>query len=65
MKKYETESICTIKGVTRLKTALLALTLVALLSLSGCIEVDYYIKVNRDASADIEYKICFDQIFIG
>jgi hypothetical protein len=49
-----------------LKKPLFSLLLLLLcLGLSGCIEVDYYIKVNRDASADIEYKICFDQIFIG
>ncbi len=33
--------------------------------LTGCVEVDYYIKVNRDASADVEYKLGFDQMFIG
>lgn len=36
-----------------------------LAGLTGCVEVDYYIKVNRDASADVEYKIGFDQMFIG
>ncbi|NLA27908.1 MAG: hypothetical protein GX878_11000, partial [Firmicutes bacterium] len=41
------------------------LTLLLLSALTGCVEVDYYIKVNRDASADVEYKLAFDQMFMG
>lgn len=49
----------------RNKLHFIFLVLLLLLGLTGCIEFDYYIKVNRDASADIEYKIGFEQMFIG
>ncbi len=47
------------------KPHFLLLFLLLCLGLTGCIEFDYYIKVNRDASADVEYRIGLDQMFIG
>lgn len=47
------------------KWCLIAVLILSLVLLSGCVEVEYHLKINKDASADLQYKFGMNNGLLG
>ena len=45
--------------------ALIVITIVTLLTLTGCANVNYEIKLNKDGSGDVSYILGYDKSFLS
>ena len=45
--------------------SIITMLIIALVTLTGCMNVNYEVKLNEDGSAEISYLLGYDKIFLS